>query len=127
MKTFSFTFRTPFETIKAGEIEWLTMDTAGGNLKILPSHASLIDHVPFSFVKYQHENKEYGYFVRSGVLHVNNEKNEVDLHCLFADATEKTVHTTVDEHLSWIKQQLADHESGAKIVGSYEHSFLQKE
>lgn len=112
MKTFKFTFRTPFATIEADqEIEWVTLNTSGGSVKILPHHASLIDHIEFSFVRYRYGQKEYLYFVRSGVLHVNNEKNEVDLHCLFADQVDKTVHTTVDEHLRWIKDQLEKHES----------------
>lgn len=71
--------------------------------------------------------KEYQYFVRSGIIHVHNKKNEVDLHCLFADEIDKTVHTTVEEHIKWVQEKLAEWEQGIKTIGSYERAFLEKQ
>jgi F0F1-type ATP synthase epsilon subunit len=127
MSTFSFIFRTPFETLVQEDIEWLSLDIAGGRIQVFPHHATLTDHVPFSFVRFRHGMKEYNYFIRSGILHINNEKNEVDLHCLFADQVDKTVHTSVREHLEWIREKLVEGESGVRTIGSYEKTFLEKQ
>jgi F0F1-type ATP synthase epsilon subunit len=106
MKSFSFTFRTPFETIVQENIEWVSLDTAGGRIQIFTGHATLTDHVPHSLVRFQHGMKEKTYFIRTGILHVNHDTNEVDLHCLFADAIDQTIHTTVKEHMAWIHEQI---------------------
>lgn len=127
MSTFSFIFRTPFETLVQKDIEWLSLDTAGGRIQVFAHHATLIDHVPYSFVRFRNGAQEYNYYIRSGILHINNEKNEVDLHCLFADQVDKTVHTTVKEHLQWVRDRIAEGESGIKTIGSYEKTFLEKQ
>ena len=46
------TFRTPFNTICDTQIEWLSLDTAGGRIKVFPGHASLVDHISFSYLRY---------------------------------------------------------------------------
>lgn len=53
-----FIFRTPFETILHEEIDWLSLDTAGGEIQIFAHHATLTDHVPHSLVKFRHGMKE---------------------------------------------------------------------
>lgn len=71
--------------------------------------------------------REYSYFIRSGMLHVDNATNSVELLCLFASEVEKTVHTTVQEHLSWVRDQIALWDTGVKRIGTYERTFLEKQ
>ena len=80
--------------------------------------------MPHSLVKFRQGMKEKTYFVRTGILHVNHDTNEVELHCLFADLLDKTVHTTVKEHMAWVHEQMAAGEKGVKTIGSYEKTFL---
>lgn len=127
MSSFRFTFRTPFETLVESDIDWLVADTADGRIQIFSHHATLTDRIPFSYIRFRHDMKEYNYFIRSGILHVDNTTNSVDLLCLFASEIDKTVHTTVQEHLAWIREQIALGDKGVKRIGTYERAFLEKQ
>ncbi len=127
MSTISLVFRTPFKTLFEDQVDYLTVTTAASSIQVFPRHATMTDHIPYSVVKFVHKNIDYSFFVRSGIIQVNNDKNEIQLHCLFADELANTVHSTVSEHLEWIREQLKHGADWVKNIWSYEKAFLEKQ
>lgn len=127
MTSFQLIFRTPFKTLVDSQIDWLVVDTAWWRVQIFSHHATLTDRIPFSFIRFRYEKKEYNYFIRSGILHVDNTENKVEILCLFANEVDKTIHTTVQEHLTWIKEQIALGDTWVRRIGTYERTFLENQ
>lgn len=123
-KLFDLTIRTPEKLAFKGKVKYITLQSEGGLLKILPKHASLTGSITYSPLVFQDENdNEESLVVKNGIVIVSNEKNQVTL--MVMDSLKKTElsPTTAKEYLEYIKEQLA----AGKDLSDFKIKFYEDE
>ena len=123
MKTFQLSIKTPVETILEVEAKELRINTESGRMCILPGHAALTGYVMFSKMMVIFEKTTEEFFVKNGILFVDQNENSVQLLCLSCEETSEVTLTTIEEYIKMVEKQIKE----KKYESEYQLEFLKKE
>jgi ATP synthase F1 epsilon subunit len=117
--TFKLTIQTPDQIRFEGDVASVLLETEGGQIKILPQHVHAMGSILFSEVRIEHGNQEEVYFVRNGIIKVDNESNEVSLLAFDVEKKDELTHASIKEYMDFVVDALENDEDLADIQVQY--------
>jgi F0F1-type ATP synthase epsilon subunit len=117
--TFTFSLRSPLETVFEGQVENVRLKTDLGMMEILPDHASLVGTILYSQVAVRHDGTEENFIIRQGSVSVD-EQGVARITALNVEKESSLSVTSIEEYLVYINEQL----TGERTLNDYQVKFL---
>ncbi len=114
----------PSGIVFIGEIQFLTIATDAGWLKILPGHAALVCTLSYAPLRFLTKDGLEEHFVaRGGILKISLEKNSILISTLDCQAVKEMKLANLQEYFAMIKQEL----NNPTQLSKFKLKFLNEE
>lgn len=117
--TLRVVLQTPDKVFFDGQADWVRIETEGGELEIHPKHVSAMGSVIFAPVRIHHDDKLLTYYVRQGVMRVDNEENAVFILGFSCEKEEEISETSIKGYMDFILDKLENDEDLSDIQITY--------
>lgn len=122
---FTFTIRTPEETVVTKEVESVYIATEAGDMMLMPDHASFSGAVTFTPVVLKDGEHEDVFVAKRGVLFFSNKENAGSLLCFECMAKESLDYEGLKGYLKMIEERLKSGDTDA--LSDFQMKFLEGE
>ena len=107
--TFSLTVRTPeAQVLQIDNARGLKVRTEGGQVEILPGHATMVGTILFSKMIVMTEDSEQEYIVQRGMLFVSQEDKSVQVLAYQCKLLQDIEYKSAKEYLEFVEKKLAE-------------------
>jgi F0F1-type ATP synthase epsilon subunit len=105
-ESFTLIIQTPRHIFFQGEANYVGIQTELGNTEIYPQHATLVASISFSHTKIKHAEHEEDVLMRSGLIIVDNEHNEVKILVQYCEKLADIDFKTIKEYKDFVVSRL---------------------
>lgn len=105
--TLRVVLQTPDTIYFDDQADWVRLETEGGELQIHPRHVNAMGSIVFSQVRVHHDNQLSTFFVRQGVMRVDNESNTVVILAFACEKESEVTESSIREYMNLVVEQIA--------------------
>ncbi len=118
-QTLRVVIQTPDTVYFDGQAQWIRVQTEGGELEIHPKHVSAMGSVVFSPVIVKQDDQTITYYIRQGVIRVDNEENSVHVLAFSCEKESDVTQTSIKEYMNFVLEKLDSGEDMTDIQTTY--------
>lgn len=118
-QTLRIVIQTPDAVHFDGQADWIRVQTEGGELEIHPKHVHVMGSIVFSPVVVKQDDQTITYYVRQGVVRMDNEGNTVHLLAFSCEKESDITQTSIKEYMNFVLEKLESGEDMTTIQTRY--------
>ncbi len=117
--TLRVVLQTPDTIYFDDQADWIRLETEGGELQIHPRHVNAMGSIVFSQVRIHHNNQLSTFFVRQGVVRMDNATNTVVVMAFACEKESEVTQASIREYMDMVVAQLGSDEELSEMQTSY--------
>jgi len=123
MDKFKLIAKTPFQEVFNDDVESIYVVTDDGEIGVFANHASLMTPITFSILSVKKGEKINNFYVRSGLLSFNNDRNECTILAYTIEDKDSIDMSGAKSYLEKINEMLKE----GNDLSEYSFKFLENE
>lgn len=118
-QTLRIVIQTPDTVHFDEQADWIRVQTEGGEWEIHPKHVNAMGSFVFSPVIVQKSDERITYYLRQGVVRMDNEENIVHVLAFSCEKESDITQTSIKEYMNFVLEKLESGEDMTTIQTTY--------